>query len=180
MTHDSFKVLTDNQALKHFKTTQKLFPQQCHYFNLISDFNFHIKYHSEKANVKADTFIKMSDCIPGNENERIQEHYQMLLSPEQFQVAALEGGESTQQSTLSEHDFYEQAKEANQINRELEWIKKRCVKQPEGWHDTVSERAVIQDSILYKDYHLWVPESMITELLQLTHNEPLNDHQGQD
>ena len=71
MTYNSFEVLTDNQALKHFKTAQKLFFKQCCYFNLISDFDFHIKYHFRKANVKADTFIKMSDCISGDEDEKI-------------------------------------------------------------------------------------------------------------
>ena len=75
MTHNSFEVLTDNQTLKHFKTAQKLFFKQCHYLNLISDFDFHIKYCSEKANVKADALIKMSDCIPDNEDKRIQKHY---------------------------------------------------------------------------------------------------------
>ena len=71
MTHDSFKVLINNQTLKHFKTAQKLFSKQYHYFNLISDFNFYIKYCSEKANVRADTLIKMSDCIPDDEDKRI-------------------------------------------------------------------------------------------------------------
>ena len=52
----------------------------------------------------------------------------MLLSSEQFQVAALEGGESMQQGTSSKHNFYEQVKEVNQVDRELKWIKKRCVK----------------------------------------------------
>ena len=71
MTHNSFEVLTDNQTLKHFKTVQKLsFKQYC-YLNLISDFNFHIKYCFEKTNVKTDAFIKMSDCIPDDENEKI-------------------------------------------------------------------------------------------------------------
>ena len=71
MTHNPFEVLTDNQTLKHFKTVQKLFSKQCHYFNLISDFNFHIKYHFGKINAKADIFIKMSDCISDDEDERI-------------------------------------------------------------------------------------------------------------
>ena len=71
MTHNPFKILTDNQALKHFKTAQKLFSQQCHYLNLILDFNFHIKYYFKKANVKANVFIKMSDCISDDEDERI-------------------------------------------------------------------------------------------------------------
>ena len=128
MTHDFFKILTDNQALKHFKTVQKLFFKQCHYFNLISDFNFHIKYHSEKANVKTDIFIKISDCISDDENEKIQRHYQVLLSSKQFQITALKGGESMQQGTPGEHNFYEWVKEANQVDRGLEWIKKRCVK----------------------------------------------------
>ena len=75
MTHNPFEVLTDNQALKHFKTAQKLSFRQCCYLNLISDFDFHIKYHSERANVKADALIRMSDCIPGDEDERIQKHY---------------------------------------------------------------------------------------------------------
>ena len=70
----------------------------------------------------------MSDCIPNDENEKIQKHYQVLLSPEWFQITTLEGGESTQQGTLSEHNFYKQIKEMNQINRKLEQIKKRCVK----------------------------------------------------
>ena len=113
MIYDSFKVLIDNQALKHFKTVQKLFFKQCYYFNLISDFNFHIKYCFEKINVKTDTLIKMSDCIPDDKDEKIQEHYQVLLSLKQFQVAALEGGESMQQGTPSECDFYEQVKKAN-------------------------------------------------------------------
>ena len=180
MTHNPFEVLTDNQALKHFKTVQKLSSKQYHYFNLISDFDFHIKYCFKKVNVKADVLIRMSDCISGNEDEKIQRHYQVLLSPEQFQVAALEGGESMQQGTLSKHNFYEQVKEANQVNRELEWIKKRCVKQSERWYDTVPEEAVVQDSILYKNHHLWISESMITELLQLTHNESSSDHQEQN
>ena len=75
MTHNPFEVLTDNQTLKYFKTAQKLFSKQYCYFNLISNFNFHIKYHSGKANAKTDTLIKMSDCIPGDEDERIQKHY---------------------------------------------------------------------------------------------------------
>ena len=71
MTHNSFKVLIDNQMLKYFKTAQKLFFKQYHYFNLISDFNFHIKYHFEKINVRVDMFIKISDCILNDENEKI-------------------------------------------------------------------------------------------------------------
>ena len=52
----------------------------------------------------------------------------MLLSSEWFQITVLKGGESTQQSISDKHDFYEQIKKVNQINRELEWIKKRYVK----------------------------------------------------
>ena len=59
-----------------------------------------------------------------------------------------------QQGTLSECDFYEWVKEVNQVDRELEWIKKRCVKCLKGWHDTVLKGAVVQDSILYKNYCL--------------------------
>ena len=68
---DFFKVLTDNQTLKHFKIIQKLSFRQCCYFNLISNFNFYIKYYSEKANVKTDVFTRMSNCISDDKNERI-------------------------------------------------------------------------------------------------------------
>ena len=180
MTHNSFKVLTDNQVLKHFKTTQKLFFKQCHYFNLILDFNFHIKYCSEKANIKTDAFTRMLNCIPDNENERIQKHYQVLLSSEQFQIAVLKREESTQQSTLSKHNFYKQIKEVNQIDRKLKQIKKKCVKQSEKWYDTVSKKTMIQNSIFYKNHYLWVSENIITEFFQLTHNESFNDHQRQN
>ena len=147
---------------------------------MISDFNFHIKYHSEKANAKVDAFIKMSDCIPNDENEKIQEHYQVLLPLKQFQITALKGRESTQQGTPGKHNFYEWVKEVNWVDKELEWIKKRCVKWPEEWCDIVLKKAVIQNSILYKNHYLWISESMITELLWLTHNEPPSGHQGQN
>ena len=127
MTHNPFEVLIDNQTLKHFKTAQKLSSKQCHYLNLISDFNFHIKYHPGKTNAKTNALTKMSDCIPDDKNEKIQKCYQVLLSPEQFQVTTLKGGESTQQGTSTKHNFYKQVKEANQVNRELKQIKKRCV-----------------------------------------------------
>ena len=107
----------------------------------------------------------MLNCISDDEDERIQGHYQVLLSLKQFQVATLKGKESMQQGTPDEHDFYEQVKEVNQVDKGLKWIKKRCVEWLKRWCDTVSERAVIQNSILYKNYHLWVSESMITELL---------------
>ena len=68
---DFFEILTDNQALKHFKTVQKLFFKQYHYFNLISNFDFYIKYYFREINIKADAFIRMSDCISGNKNKRI-------------------------------------------------------------------------------------------------------------
>ena len=71
MICDSFEVLNNNQALKHFKTVQKLFFRQCCYFNLILNFNFYIKYCFKKVNIKINTFIKMSDCIFDDENERI-------------------------------------------------------------------------------------------------------------
>ena len=71
ITHDPFEVLTDNQALKHFKTAQKLFSKQCCYLNLISDFNFHIKYYFRKTNIKINTFIKMLNYISDDENEKI-------------------------------------------------------------------------------------------------------------
>ena len=35
---------------------------------------------------------------------------------------------------------------------------------------------MIQDLIFYKDYYLWVFESMITEFLWFTHDEPFNGH----
>ena len=79
MTYNSFKVLINNQILKHFKTVQKQFFKQYCYFNLISDFNFYIKYCFEKVNIRINMLIKMSDCIFGDKNKRIQKHYQVLL-----------------------------------------------------------------------------------------------------
>ena len=129
MTHNSFKILTDNQTLKHFKIIQKLFFKQCCYFNLISDFNFYIKYHFGKTNIKTDILIKMLNCIFNDKNKRIQEYYQVFLSLKQFQIAVLKKGKSMQQSISDKHDFYKQIKEINQIDRELKQIKKKCVKQ---------------------------------------------------
>lgn len=71
MICNSSKVVINNQILKHFKTIQKLvFKQYCD-FNLILDLNFYIKYYFKRLNAKADMFIKMSDCIFNNKNEKI-------------------------------------------------------------------------------------------------------------
>ena len=104
MTCDFFEVLTDNQVLKHFKTVQKLSLKQCCYFNLISDFNFYIKYCFGKANARADALIRILNCISGDEDKKIQGCYQVLLSLEWFQAAR---GESMQQGTPSKCNFYE-------------------------------------------------------------------------
>ena len=37
---------------------------------MISDFNFYIKYHSKKVNIKIDIFIKILNCISDDENEK--------------------------------------------------------------------------------------------------------------
>ena len=55
----------------------------------------------------------------------------MLLSSKQFQITALKGEENTQQGISDKHNFYEQVKEINQVNKELKQIKKKCVKQSE-------------------------------------------------
>ena len=78
----------------------------------------------------------------------------MLLSLKWFQVAALEGGKNTQQGISDKHDFYKQIKEANQVNKELKWIKKKYVKWLKKYCDTVSNRAVVQNSIFYKNHYL--------------------------
>ena len=85
-----------------------------------------------------------------------------------------------QQGTPDKHNFYEQTKKANQVNRKLKQIKKRCVKQSERWCDTVLKKTMIQNLILYKNHHFWISESIITELLQFTHNESFSDYQRQD
>ena len=78
----------------------------------------------------------------------------MLLSLKQFQVAALKGRESMQQGTFGKHDFYKWVKKTNQVDKKLKWIKRRCVKWSEEWCDTVLKKAVIQNSILYKNHYL--------------------------
>ena len=48
-----------------------------------------------------------------------------------------------QQGTPSKHNFYKWVKKANQIDRKLKQIKKKCVKQLKKWHNTVLKKAVI-------------------------------------
>ena len=86
-----------------------------------------------------------------------------------------------QQNIFDKHNFYKQIKEVNWVDRELKQIKKKCVKWSEEWCDIISKKkTMIQNSILYKNHYFWVSESMITELLWLTHNESFNDHQEQN
>ena len=89
----------------------------------------------------------------------------MFLLSKQFQITALKERENTQQNIFDKHNFYKQIKEVNQIDKKLKQIKKRYMKWLKEWCDIVSEEAVIQNLIFYQDYHFWVFESIITELL---------------
>lgn len=81
--HDEVKVITDHQNLEHFMTTKELNRRQVRWAELLSEFNFRIKFRPGRQGAKPDALTRRPQDLPqGAIDERIEYQKQILLKPE--------------------------------------------------------------------------------------------------
>ena len=59
---------------------------QAKYLNILSDFNFKIIFRTDRANIKADALIRMSDFHLEDDDERIRQQHQIILISNRMQI----------------------------------------------------------------------------------------------
>ena len=80
------QIFIDHQALKIFMKNKQLTRRQARYLNILSDFNFKIIFRADKANIKADTLIRMLDSHSEDDDERIRQQHQIILISNRMQI----------------------------------------------------------------------------------------------
>ena len=65
---------------------KQLICRQVKYLNILFDFNFKIIFRADKANIKADALICMSDSHFENDDERIRQQHQIILTSNRVQI----------------------------------------------------------------------------------------------
>ena len=80
---EPIKILTDHKNLEYFYSTKKLTRRQARWAQILSRYNFVIKYQTGKQNAKADALTRRPQDLPqGNEDER-QKHQMQTLIPKE-------------------------------------------------------------------------------------------------
>ena len=63
LTATPFTVLTDHEALKYFTTKRQLSTRQANWAQILSDFNYRVRYRPGKENLVADALSRKSEGI---------------------------------------------------------------------------------------------------------------------
>ena len=156
------QIFTDHQALKIFMKNKQLTRRQARYLNILFDFNFKIIFRVSKANIKADALTCMSGSHPEDDDEKIRQQHQIILTSNKMQILANSMNEND-----STFDRIVQANERNELCQEF----RKTLTTNVIVHDGIKLRNCRNvDDVLYMKNRLWVSESQQVKLLQKVHD----------
>ena len=75
---------------------KQLTRRQVKYLNILSDFNFKIIFRTDKTNIKVDALICMLDSHFEDDDERIRQQHQIILTSNKVQILI---------NSINENDF---------------------------------------------------------------------------
>ncbi len=196
-TDISVKIFTDHLNLKYFMTIKKLTRRQARWAEKLSEYNFKIIYQPGKQNLKADALIRMPDAksVESNDDRKLYQH-QVLLPASTFELQPIEGGQDLAQTLLIFGPDPEQEPEANEDSaEEVISIQDRIIAGNRTDQQCTDIRTVIEQNrrtcqdmgldncrvlngVLWKNDRLWVPQSMVTQLIREAHDLPASGHPG--
>ncbi len=84
------QMFIDHQTLKIFMKNKQLSRQQVNYLNILSKFNFQIIFRSDKMNIKIDALIRMSLANVSESAQRLEDHFQTILTLDRIDVLSIE------------------------------------------------------------------------------------------
>ncbi len=84
------QMFIDHQTLKIFMKNKQLSQWQVNYLNILLKFNFQIIFRSDKINTKVDALIRMSLVNVSESAQRLEDHFQTILTLNKVDVLSIE------------------------------------------------------------------------------------------
>ncbi len=128
--------------------------------------NFQIIFQSDKMNTKVNALIRMSLIDVSESTQRIEDHYQIILTLDKVNILAIE----------SEVDLYQRVKDVNKTNELCNEYKQVISENKQKLHSTELRHCKIINNVLFRKDLLWVSENMHTKLLKKIHDQLFISH----
>jgi hypothetical protein len=164
-TKDPVRVFSDHANLRYFQTAKRLSPKQARWAAFLDEFNFQI-YHIAGKHNPADGPSRRPDYTTGQlKNSPAETISKRLISETINNLVPLE----TEKGTVR-HDLFFQ----KPLDELIGYLKKA--------YDTLAEDEK-EDLLLFQDMYwfnnrIFVPSSMRTWIIQLSHDSPSAGHPG--
>ncbi len=155
------QMFINHQTLKIFMKNKQLTWRQVNYLDILFKFNFQIIFQSDKMNTKVDALIRMSLINVSESTQRIEDHYQIILTFNKVNILAIE----------FEVDFYQWVKDVNKMNELCNEYKQAISENKLKLHSTELKHCEIIDDVLFRKDLLWISENMHTKLLKKIHDQ---------
>lgn len=166
------KIFTDHKGLMYFADGRDLSRRQARYLDMLSEYNFKIIYRPGPQNIKADALTRMAGSKPVDpEDERLRQKHQVLLTPDRFEL-----DDTTIQAI--DDPIYHRVLEANKNDEYCSEIRDAIAEGKLKFKRITLSKCSVMDGILYHQDRLWVPEDMVTDVIQECHDPPACGHQG--
>ena len=147
---------------------KRLIRCQAKYLNILSDFNFKIIFRADKANIKADALICMSDFHLEDDNERIRQQHQIILTSNKVQILI---------NSMNEDDStFDRIVQTNKRNELCRKFRKTLAANVTAHDDIKLRNCRNVDDVLYMKNRLWIFESQQVKLLQKVHDQSTSDY----
>ncbi len=160
------QMFIDHQTLKIFMKNKQLSWQQVNYLNILSKFNFQIIFRSGKMNTKVDALIRMSLANVFESAQRLEDHFQTILTLDRIDVLSIE----------SKANLYQRVRMINQTDELCSEYKQAMNENKLKFHITKLKNCKIIDDVLFRKDLLWISENMHTKLLQEVHDQSSISH----
>jgi len=177
------EVLSDHKNLEYFTTTKLLNRRQARWSEFLSRFNFKIKYRPGKAGGKPDALTRRSGDLPKGGDERLKFQNQVVLKPENLDLAATMITKDVTEHVTRETIDTERKKHLKQAYAEDTLVKDIISAMNKGQrrHTKISlAECKIQDNLLYHLDRLYIPEGggLRLQLIKEHHDSLAAGHPG--
>jgi len=102
--------------------------------------NFQIIFQSDKMNTKVNALIRMSLIDVSESTQRIEDHYQIILTLDKVNILAIE----------SEVDLYQRVKDVNKTNELCNKYKQVISENKQKLHSTELRHCKIINNVLFR------------------------------
>ena len=169
-----FEVLTDHRALEYFMSTKDLSSRQVNWAEMLSRFNFIIRYRPGKQNPLADALSRQDQDVKA-QNSLKKAYRSMVLLPRNRidNKIQQELDEHTDISPIdSDSNIVEEILAANRTSENIEGFRRKAVDGEPGW--------TMDDGLVKYNGRLVVPEdaNLRTRLLEEIHAARATAHPG--